>query len=271
MASVDTRVADWVDIIAELLAVPLTEFPVQRISDHLNQSFDADVCSYDWRDADGTMGLRATARKGVSFGGRTFPEMQAYIRQCAPRLLDAQPLVRWFFATGDPAAQTTGRVPALIARSHHLEQVRTILREVETEQQMAVPLQLSGVQHRVLVISRRGGEDFSDEDLSVARRVQPLLAGLYGQCALLAQQFPPPPPEKLLTGRELAVLHLMADGLTAVAIGHRLSMSPRTAEKHLQSVYRKLTVRDRVSAVREAQALGFIGPLSPERRLRLLA
>jgi DNA-binding NarL/FixJ family response regulator len=67
------------------------------------------------------------------------------------------------------------------------------------------------------------------------------------------------------------VLHLMADGLTAVAIGHRLSMSPRTVEKHLQSVYRKLDVRDRVSAVREAQALGFIRPLSPERRLRLLA
>jgi DNA-binding CsgD family transcriptional regulator len=162
-------------------------------------------------------------------------------------------------------------VPELIARSRDLEQVRAILREIEIDHQMAVPLQLGGVQHRALVISRRGREDFPDEDLSVARRVQPLLAGLHGQCALLARYSPAAPPERLLTGRELAVLHLMADGLTAVAIGHRLSMSPRTVEKHLQSVYRKLDVRDRVSAVREAQALGFIRPLSPERRLRLLA
>ena len=42
--------------------------------------------------------------------------------------------------------------------------------------------------------------------------------------------------EARLTGRELTGLSLLADGLTAVAIGRRLVISPRTVHKHLEHV-----------------------------------
>jgi DNA-binding NarL/FixJ family response regulator len=56
-----------------------------------------------------------------------------------------------------------------------------------------------------------------------------------------------------LTAREVSVLVLLADGLTANAMGHRLGCSPRTVEKHTSHLYRKLGVADRLSAVLEAQ------------------
>ncbi|MBO3084690.1 helix-turn-helix transcriptional regulator [Cellulomonas fengjieae] len=62
-----------------------------------------------------------------------------------------------------------------------------------------------------------------------------------------------------LTPRECAVLDLCARGLTSQAIARRLRVSPRTVEKHLENAYRKLGVRERVSAVRRARIVGAIG------------
>jgi DNA-binding NarL/FixJ family response regulator len=73
---------------------------------------------------------------------------------------------------------------------------------------------------------------------------------------------PTEPPERVLTGREWEVLTLLADGLTAVAIGRTLRMSPRTVEKHAGSAYRKLQVRNGASAVRVALSMGLIEPVT---------
>jgi pimeloyl-ACP methyl ester carboxylesterase/DNA-binding CsgD family transcriptional regulator len=48
-----------------------------------------------------------------------------------------------------------------------------------------------------------------------------------------------------LTGRELEVAQLIADGLTNQAIARRLSIAPRTAEAHVENIRRKLQVRSR--------------------------
>ncbi len=48
-----------------------------------------------------------------------------------------------------------------------------------------------------------------------------------------------------LTGRELEVARLVADGLTNQAIASRLSVAPRTAEAHVENIRRKLGVRSR--------------------------
>ncbi|GAA1937501.1 response regulator transcription factor [Nocardioides marmoribigeumensis] len=61
-----------------------------------------------------------------------------------------------------------------------------------------------------------------------------------------------------LTGRERATLALPADGLTAVAIARRLAVSPRTVNKHLEHLYRKLGVRDRLQAVLVARDAGLV-------------
>jgi pimeloyl-ACP methyl ester carboxylesterase/DNA-binding CsgD family transcriptional regulator len=48
-----------------------------------------------------------------------------------------------------------------------------------------------------------------------------------------------------LTGRELQVARLVAEGLTNQAIASRLSVAPRTAEAHVENIRRKLGVRSR--------------------------
>ena len=48
-----------------------------------------------------------------------------------------------------------------------------------------------------------------------------------------------------LTGRELEVARLVADGLTNHSIAVRLSIAPRTAEAHVENIRRKLEVRSR--------------------------
>jgi DNA-binding NarL/FixJ family response regulator len=50
----------------------------------------------------------------------------------------------------------------------------------------------------------------------------------------------------------------VADGLTSIAIGRRLRISPRTVDKHRESLHRKLHRHDRLSLVRRAYQLGIV-------------
>jgi pimeloyl-ACP methyl ester carboxylesterase/DNA-binding CsgD family transcriptional regulator len=54
-----------------------------------------------------------------------------------------------------------------------------------------------------------------------------------------------PPAGPRLTGRELQVAALIAEGLTNQAIASRLAIAPRTAEAHVENIRRKLDVRSR--------------------------
>jgi predicted ATPase/DNA-binding NarL/FixJ family response regulator len=60
------------------------------------------------------------------------------------------------------------------------------------------------------------------------------------------------PPGPTLSSRETAVLRLLAEGLSYAAIGQRLSISPRTVDAHLRSIYGKLDVGSRHEAVLQA-------------------
>ena len=63
-----------------------------------------------------------------------------------------------------------------------------------------------------------------------------------------------PGDDTRLTERELAILHLLVEGCTAGAIAHRLGISVRTVQKHLEHVYRKLGVSSRAAAVFRVRA-----------------
>ena len=52
-------------------------------------------------------------------------------------------------------------------------------------------------------------------------------------------------PGPRLTGRELEVAELVAEGLTNHSIARRLSIAPRTAEAHVENIRRKLEVHSR--------------------------
>ncbi|WP_227025654.1 helix-turn-helix transcriptional regulator [Streptomyces fodineus] len=133
---------------------------------------------------------------------------------------------------------------------------------------LGVPLPDASEPFRGCLVHRTGS-GFTDEHLAFARRIQPLLAGVDRQAALLRNyrastakapsgQAGPDPAEGAaesgLTPRETDVLALLADALTATAISRRLGISVRTVQKHTENIYRKLGTSDRVTTVLHAQA-----------------
>ena len=62
----------------------------------------------------------------------------------------------------------------------------------------------------------------------------------------------------VLTERERQILDLIAEGMTAPAIGRQLFLSPATVKTHLGHLYEKLGVGDRAAAVAEAMRRGLL-------------
>jgi DNA-binding CsgD family transcriptional regulator len=114
------------------------------------------------------------------------------------------------------------------------------------------------------VAFNRSRRDFSERDRALLEAIRPHLAQAYrnvaeranlAERALVAQ-------EAALTAREHEVLVLVADGRTNPEIADRLSVSPRTVQKHLEHVYEKLGVSTRTAA---AMKLNGFGSLSQAR------
>lgn len=108
-----------------------------------------------------------------------------------------------------------------------------------------------------------------DDDLELAGHLQRLIRGLFLYTELLARAAPGAAQSCAsadrtgLTATELAVLIHLADGHTAYGIALRLQMAPRTASKHLEHIYRKLGVTNRLTAVTAAQEAGILTAAHP--------
>ncbi|MGW4758181.1 response regulator transcription factor [Streptomyces chartreusis] len=137
-----------------------------------------------------------------------------------------------------------------------------------TTRQMVLPLFTSTDVIRGFILGRPG-QNFSTRQLAFARRVQPLLHAADCHLGVLRrhndQPEAPDPAARLrkaaacgITARELTVLSLLADGLTALAIARRLSISPHTVNRHLEKIYRKLETHDRLATVMLARRLGLV-------------
>ena len=83
----------------------------------------------------------------------------------------------------------------------------------------------------------------------------------------LAVATPPAEPRAFpeLTGRELEVLSLLAQGLTNQAVADRMGVSLKTARNHVSNILGRLQVADRTEAVARARAAG----LGSEKKSRL--
>lgn len=127
---------------------------------------------------------------------------------------------------------------------------------------------------RVCLISR-SGRDFTVGNRAFACHLQPLLMRIdhhLSELQRLRNLTPadsPSPEERAaelgLTPRELTVLTLLAEGLTATALARRLAISPHTVTKHLENVYRKCGTFDRLTTVLLAQELGLVPHGHPYR------
>ena len=81
-----------------------------------------------------------------------------------------------------------------------------------------------------------------------------ILDVLHGASPPARQQLSSPPAEELSPG-ELRVLRYLPTNLSRPEIAGELSVSPNTVNAHIRSIYAKLQVRDRSSAVRRAREL----------------
>jgi DNA-binding CsgD family transcriptional regulator len=255
----------WLEFMGGLLGTPLMALPADRIALQLTESFGLVGASYELR-APGRAPERRLWPLEERFGGH-----RAEIEQWGPRhAMVCHPIARYYLATGDPAVIQVSDVPDRFADRHVVRAWEERAGQWGCVHQIALPLHLGYASHRMFVLGR--SETFSPAELQTAQRLQRLLVGLDRQVLALsaAAEARPgllsrPTDGLRLTPREVAVLALVADGHTAGTIARRLLIGERTVHKHLQHLYAKLDVTDRLSAVLTAQRLGILPP-SPDRK-----
>jgi DNA-binding CsgD family transcriptional regulator len=138
-----------------------------------------------------------------------------------------------------------------------------VFRPLGTDRQLALMINTGSSQGILGYAVNRSGSDFTDDDVALVTILQPALLALHRVAqhrqAERAAGTTAPARENPLTARELEVLTLIAQGLTAQAAARTLLIGAGTVAKHLEHAYRKLAVDNRVAAVDRARALGLIG------------
>jgi len=252
MRTTDRPYARWLEFVAHVLSQPMITFAHDLVAAELCETFECTATAlFSWPHGSGQPSLRIWPD---SFRG-TAP-------QGSPAIYAINPLQNYYRITGDPIARGTIEVPSRIADRRALAAWREFSDPLQLYHQLALPLSATAPAHRAYVLGRSSGV-FTGEELELARVLQPVLAAVDRQAAVLSRGQPPWPAagSAQLTGRELAVLTLLAQGLTAASIGRRLGITPRTVTKHLERTYTKLEVNNRVAAVVTAQRAGILaGP-----------
>lgn len=199
----------------------------------------------DWSESGGTLGLSP----GVA------PEFDGLGDEAMGLLRAGYPFAQ-HYETSPDLAPVTARGAA--GRAWSASPAARLIDDImDVDHAMGIPLPQSRAPITGCIVYR-SGRDFTDEEVVVAGRLQPLLAGVEQQRQLLQRVFVPGGDDVGLTPRESTVLLLLGDALTAAAMGRRLGISERTVHKHVANVYRKLGTHDRLGTVLRAQQLGLV-------------
>lgn len=177
----------------------------------------------------------------------------------APRLATTaldHPIVRHFSA--NPTAPIKPlRISDILSSSEWLKSrtYNEVIRPMGTPHMLVIPMQFSSTRASAYT-ALRSGRDFTDRERSIADAIQSIMATLHkrdrfhlnaDQDAKMLRQLP------MLTSRENEVFYLLTRACTADSISRKLSISPATVRKHLEHIYRKLGVTDRLAAVNWAR------------------
>jgi DNA-binding CsgD family transcriptional regulator len=244
-----SRVVDWMDDVLCWLREPMTTMPVDRVLERLRGAFQVNVTSWSSMEGQLMTGMILNPADAMAIHAATMEEFRAGLHR------DCHPLTAWYDRTSSTDPQTSDRVPYGLVPAARRSILVAPLQRLGLEQQMTIYYRRQGVSGCFFVVAR-DRFDFDDGDLLVARYVQRSLVTLDRQtCALQGRVATADDPGTRLglTGRELAVLQLLSDGYSTRQAARRLACSPRTVEKHLQHVYRKIGVRDRLNAIRVAR------------------
>ena len=259
----DRQFGQWLDFAADLVRCPGGTFPRSLVSQTLSSTFGAAV-AWNWMTSADNWGFEV-ANAAVDL--RATSQM-AYWK--GEGLMKRHPLVRWYQTTLDPTPAAMDRVPDELVPRREAHWVRELLRPLELDQQLSIPYRLAPHEHLAFVLGRTG-ERFPDEQLALAARIQPLICLAARQYVVLEDAPASGAVASVygLTGREVAVLSLVTQGHTTAAIGRRLGISPRTVHKHLEHIYTKLGVTDRLTAALVGRRMGLPGPDGHEHQMRV--
>lgn len=128
-----------------------------------------------------------------------------------------------------------------------------VAQKIGIDEILAVALKPGGL--HVCISLSRTGPDFTPAAVDLLTQLQPLLTRRVARLAasrvdrIAVGGWGDWPGRADLTARQQQVLRLVTAGLTDAAIGHRLGCSPRTVDKHLEHIYRRLGVSCRTAAI----------------------
>jgi DNA-binding CsgD family transcriptional regulator len=249
---VRTLESQWLDLVTDLMQAPLDDLPVEPLAVELARSLGSAGCAF------------CTVRPGV-VDGEIFPRsapLNGYrteVEQWGARSsYRAHPLLVHYRATGTAVLMQVADVPPGSFDPRARAAWTSMAGRWGCAEQVSLPLSSEVVGLRGFVLAR--DRTYTEREMAAAGRILRLVVGLDRQVRALAGRHPEPATalDARITPRELAVLALLGDGFTAAAIARRLDIGERTVHKHLEHVYSKLRVTDRLSAVVRARDAGLL-------------
>jgi hypothetical protein len=136
--------------------------PIAALLQLLQRAFDVSTSSWDWFDADGSFGMIVDPAEMPQRERETLDWWQT------GELFDSHALFQWFQLTGDLQPQTLARVPTRVVSRRRRRPLELIFAGMAMEHQLSIVYRHKDPTHRAFVLAR-GGRDFSDDDLAVAR------------------------------------------------------------------------------------------------------
>jgi DNA-binding CsgD family transcriptional regulator len=242
----------WLDVIADILTTSLPEIPDQPIAHQLIRSFDVRCGSSS--KANGQVACRLPTLASNPLGP---------LVDNPPLCLRDVPTFSRHVATGVMAEVHVLERPKDVRQQRQYPHREVTCRRSGDWHHIYLPLLALSGTARTFVVSRPS--EFTWQEIELARAVQRMLVGLQSQAARLGGAGEAGASATIrLTPREAAVLKLVAEGITAAAVGHCLNIAERTVHKHLERIYAKFGVCDRVSAVLAAHRYGLLGAAPAE-------
>lgn len=196
-------------------------------------------------DAAGNRGLRVLVvddHDVVQWGFRLLLERQSWVERCLAA------------STGTEAVQVCRKVQPEVALVDMLlgsESGAEVCEEIHQVSPDTRVLLISGAGVISPNVARAAGAaGFISKDWSAVDVVRAVRRVSQGH-----EVFAEAPLDSPLSEREQEVLSLIATGSTNKEIAGRLHLSPHTVKEHTSAIYRKLGVRNRAEATRQAQRL----------------
>lgn len=228
------------DFAARLTRSPSRDVYLQATSELLMKLFPSDRVAWYAMDA-----------KVQVAEAMTFPELPTVPAHVILDLYGDDPLIVSYLQV---RCETDVRRISDLVSDRELRKTRSYqegLRLLGIARQFSIPTAQPGpVKVRAWALSR-SMLDFTDTEMDLARALQPVLSlldlaysGDGGASGTRSSH------DFALTSREEEILQILGKGLTGVAIGHLLGISPRTVSKHLEHAYAKLGRTKRIDALR---------------------